>query len=189
MNPMLLRTLVIGILLFSTAFAADKLTSEYTSKARKKALSYKTVDGGFTQLCLGLGGYQLVQCAGDDRSWINLKHSSGEVDLYGDSMSHAGSQFPNKANDVVEWRGQNTAKGFKPDAIIYRISSSNPNAEGPANRTRIGQARRLFCDDNTLGANVATENEREDCAEQHGGEERSVLGGCVVLWIGFWRER
>ena len=40
---------------------------------------------------------------------------------------HAGGQFPNKANDVVEWRGTITAKGFRPYAVIYRINSTNPD--------------------------------------------------------------
>jgi hypothetical protein len=126
MSQNIIRIFTTSIFLVSTAFAADKATSEYTSTARKNALSYKTAEGGFIQLSPGLGGYQLILAAGDDRSWINLKHTGGEVDLYGESMSQAGGQFPNKANDVVEWRGHNTAKGFQPYAVIYRINSTDP---------------------------------------------------------------
>ncbi len=127
MNKSILRAVVAGILLLSVAFAADKATSEYTSSARKNALSYKTYDtDGFTQTCPGLGGYQLVLSAGDDRSWISVKYGNTVVDLYGATMSHAGGQFPAKANDVVEWRGVHTAKGFRPYAVIYRINSTSP---------------------------------------------------------------
>lgn len=122
----MIRIFATSILLVSSVFAADKAASEYTSTARKKALKFETAEGGFTQLSPGLGGYQLILAAGDDRSWINIKHGGGEVDLYGDSMSHASGHFPNKANDVVEWRGYNTSKGFQPYAIIYRINSTDP---------------------------------------------------------------
>lgn len=124
----LVRHLVASVLFLSTAFAADKVTSEYTSTARKNALSYKTFEqDGFTQVSPGLGGYQISFSGGDARTWVNLKFGNTVVDLYGDSMSHAGGQFPGKANDVVEWRGVITAKGFRPYAVIYRINSTNPD--------------------------------------------------------------
>ena len=128
MNHCFARAFFASILLLSTAYAADKVTSEYTSTARKSALSYKTFEGdGFTQTSPGLGGYQISFSGGDDRTWINIKFGNTVVDLYGDSMSHAGGQFPNKANDTVEWRGVITAKGFRPYAVIYRINSTNPD--------------------------------------------------------------
>ena len=129
-----LRIVAASIAITATALAADKVTSEYTSTARKSALNYQTAEGGFTQLCPGLGGYQVVLAAGDDRSWLNVRFGNKEVDLYGDSMEHAGGQFPNKANDVVEWRGAITKNGFRPYAVIYRINSTNPANNGRISR-------------------------------------------------------
>ncbi len=128
MSKTFARIFIAAILFVSAAFAADKVTSEYTSTARKKALSYKVFEGdGFTQVSPGLGGYQISYSGGDARTWVNIKYGNTVVDLYGDSMSHAGGQFPNKANDTVEWRGTITAKGFRPYAVIYRIDSTNPD--------------------------------------------------------------
>ena len=62
-------------------------------------------EGGFEAVFAGLGGYQLVHLAGDERSWINIRFGKKTVDLYSATMEAGGGTFPHKANDVVEWRG------------------------------------------------------------------------------------
>jgi hypothetical protein len=40
-------------------------------------------------------------------------------------MKAAAGTFPNKANDVVEWRGIESHGKFVPYAIIYRVEAGN----------------------------------------------------------------
>jgi hypothetical protein len=109
--------------------AADRVTSKYTSTARKNALSYtdhsKVPEGGFEAVFRGFGDYQLVHLDGDERSWINVRYRRQTIDLYGSTMRAGGGTFPHKANDVVEWRGVEKNGRFLPHAIIYRIAAGN----------------------------------------------------------------
>jgi hypothetical protein len=111
------------------AEAAERVASKYTSTARSKAISFKDEsnipEGGFEAVFAGLGGYQLVHLAGDERSWINIRFGKTTVDLYVATMEAAGGTFPQKANDVVEWRGVEAKGRFVPYAIIYRIAAGN----------------------------------------------------------------
>lgn len=117
------------ITLSNGAEAAEKIVSKYTSTARAKSLSFKDEsnipEGGFEALFAGFGGYKLVHLAGDERSWINIGFGKNTVDLYSATMEAAGGTFPQKANDVVEWRGTEKNGRFVPYAIIYRISAGN----------------------------------------------------------------
>jgi hypothetical protein len=121
-------TLVL-ITLASGAEAAEKVVSKYTSTARAKSLSFKdesdVPEGGFEAVFAGFGGYKLVHLAGDERSWINIRFGQNTVDLYSPTMEAAGGTFPQKANDVVEWRGTEENGRFVPYAIIYRIAAGN----------------------------------------------------------------
>ena len=112
-----------------TTEAADRVTSKYTSTARSKAISFKDEsdipEGGFEAVFAGLGGYQLVHLAGDERSWINLRFGKTTVDLYAATMEAGGGTFPHKANDGVEWRGVEEKGRFVPYAIIYRLAAGN----------------------------------------------------------------
>ena len=103
--------------------------SKYASTARAKAVSYKDESdvpaGGFRALFAGFGGYQLELLSGDERSWINIRFGRNTVDLYAATMEAAGGTFPNKANDVVEWRGVVEKGRFVPYAIIYRMQAGN----------------------------------------------------------------
>ena len=111
--------------------AEERIVSKYTSTARKTAISFKTHKGeggeadGFEGLFAGLGGYQLVHLSGDERSWINVRHGKVTQDLYQETMEAAGGTFPNKENDVVEWRGVERGGHFIPFAIIYRMRAGN----------------------------------------------------------------
>lgn len=124
-----LSTISLFLALAVRAPAADRVASKYTSTARSKALSFKDEsdipEGGFEAVFAGLGGYKLVYLAGDARSWINLRFGNHTVDLYSATMEAAGGTFPNKANDVVEWRGVEAKGRFVPYAIIYRIEAGN----------------------------------------------------------------
>ncbi len=56
---------------------------------------------------------------------MNIKYGEKKSDLFGAIGDAAGGYFPAKSNDVIEWRGVKTEKGFKPYAIIYRVIVSN----------------------------------------------------------------
>jgi hypothetical protein len=107
----------------------SQVTSRYTSTARAKSLSFKDYsnipEGGFEAVFAGLGGYKLVHLSGDERSWINIQFGKNTVDLYSATMEAAGGTFPQKANDIVEWRGVEDKGHFVPYAIIYRIAAGN----------------------------------------------------------------
>jgi hypothetical protein len=117
------------VVLSSRAEAAERIVSKYTSTARAKALSFQDEsnepEGGFEAVFAGFGGYKLVHLAGDARSWINIRSGKNTVDLYSATMKAAGGTFPQKANDVVEWRGTEENGRFVPYAIIYRIEAGN----------------------------------------------------------------
>jgi hypothetical protein len=121
--------ILILITLANDAKAAEKVVSKYTSTARAKSLSFKDEsnipEGGFEAVFAGFGGYKLVHLAGDERSWINIRFGKNTVDLYSATMEAAGGTFPQKANDVVEWRGTEANGRFVPYAIIYRIAAGN----------------------------------------------------------------
>src|SRR3954464_999292 len=99
------------LILFATATALsappeERITSKYTSTARKNAISYRKSKGeggeadGFQGLFPGLGGYTLEYLSGDERSWINIRYGKDEAqDLYQETMNAAGGTFPNKEND------------------------------------------------------------------------------------------
>lgn len=131
MRNLMARSLVIVTFLATcaAALAAEQIASKYTSTARAKSLSFKdhgkVPEGGFEALFQGLGGYQLVHLAGDERSWINIRFGKRTVDLYSATMEAGGGTFPHKANDVVEWRGFEKDGRFTPYAIIYRLAAGN----------------------------------------------------------------
>lgn len=107
----------------------EKPISKYTSTARSKSISYhkqgEEGDPGFEAVYPGFGGYKLEFLSGDDRSWINIRFGGESVDLYSATMEAAAGTFPNKANDIVEWRGVENHGKFVPYAIIYRIEAGN----------------------------------------------------------------
>lgn len=135
---------VVGMVLVATLSLAaaqetTRATSKYTSTARAKAISFKEFTeepgGGFEARFPGLGGYQLLHLAGDERSWINLRHGGKTVDLYAATMEKGPGSFPHKANDVVEWRGIEKGGRFEPYAIIYRLAGINEETQ--KTRTRL----------------------------------------------------
>ena len=131
MRDFMVRSLVISAVLAvcHAALGGEQVVSRYTSTARKNSLSFKdhsnVPEGGFEALFPGLGGYQLVHLAGDERSWINIRFGKQTVDLYSATMQAGGGTFPHKANDIVEWRGFEEGGRFTPYAIIYRLAAGN----------------------------------------------------------------
>ncbi|MEO7723528.1 MAG: hypothetical protein ABIU29_02380 [Chthoniobacterales bacterium] len=127
-------TLLLAVVLAMVATAGP--ISKYTSTARAKAISFKIsadVEGmseGFEGVFAGLGGYQLVHSAGDERSWVNLRHHGKTTDLYEATMEAGPGSFPRKANDVVEWRGVVSGDRFTPYAIIYRLEGNDEKTRG-----------------------------------------------------------
>lgn len=131
-----MRTATYLVLLITLAFSASaepapKPISKYTSTAEKKGKVLKApgkdaeLADSFEVLLPGLGGYELILASGDSRSWLNVKHGKTITDLYQDTMANAPGHFPNKANDVVEWRGIEKSGQFTPYAFIYRINGYN----------------------------------------------------------------
>jgi hypothetical protein len=123
-----LATIVL-IALVSQAEAGERIVTKYTSTARSKSLSFKDEsnepEGGFEAVFAGFGGYKLVHLSGDERSWIDIRFGEDTIDLYSATMHAGGGTFPQKANDVVEWRGTEEKGRFIPYAIIYRIAAGN----------------------------------------------------------------
>jgi hypothetical protein len=122
-------TIILSLAPGANARTAERVVSKYTSTARAKAISFKDYskipEGGFEAVFAGLGGYKLVHLAGDERSWIDIRFGNTTSDLYSATMEAAGGTFPQKANDVVEWRGMEENGRFIPYAIIYRIAAGN----------------------------------------------------------------
>lgn len=115
--------------------AGERAVSKYTSTARDKAISFKVHDDvegmseGFEGVFAGLGGYQLIHLAGDERSWINIRYHGKTADLYTATMEAGLGSFPRKANDVVEWRGVVNGDRFTPYAIIYRLEANDEETQ------------------------------------------------------------
>ncbi len=133
------RPILVGLALLVLAVppllhAGERMESKYTSTARAKAISFKVVadegmSEGFEGIFAGLGGYQLIHSAGDERSWINLRYRGRTTDLYAATMREGPGSFPRKANDVVEWRGVMKGDQFTPCAIIYRLEGNDEETQ------------------------------------------------------------
>jgi hypothetical protein len=110
------------------AFALEQPTSEYTSTKTGKMVRQSTdrnpIDF-FEMHCKGLGGYELIFLGADARSWINVKYGRAVADLRNATFELSPGTFPNKANDVVEWRGVKRGGEFVPYALIYRLEGGN----------------------------------------------------------------
>lgn len=116
--------------------AAAAPSSAFTTTDPKKveiledsSLDPNTEIDSFRHLCPGFGGYEVIHEGGDLRSWLNLRFKGRTTDLMSDTLDRCRGQFPSKANNVVQWRGFRTAKGFVPYAIIYRMASSAEDAK------------------------------------------------------------
>jgi len=115
-------------LLFFIDARAGEPTSEYSSTKTGKLLKQSTdkdeIDF-FEVRCKGYGGYELMFEGEDARSWLNIKYGTIVVDLMNATFALSPGHFPNKANDVVEWRGLNVKGQFMPYAIIYRLNGQD----------------------------------------------------------------
>ena len=115
-------------------------TSEYTSTASENCRKIGRSKGGeddggsSREECRGFGGYTVLVVGDDDRSWIEVKYGDTISDLYEGMMEAAPGNFPNKANDTVEWRGVRRDGAFQPYARISRRSGTT--AAGKS-RTRL----------------------------------------------------
>jgi hypothetical protein len=122
-----------SLLLLVTALPAasaapDQITSKYSSTKTGIILEQSTDKSEidfFKKRCPGFGGYEVIFQGGDSRSWINLQWGKVVLDLMNPTFALAPGQFPNKANDVIEWRGIVHDGKFLPFAIIYRIEGTD----------------------------------------------------------------
>ncbi|HEV7401300.1 MAG TPA: hypothetical protein VGO11_00155 [Chthoniobacteraceae bacterium] len=104
--------------------AADSITSEYTKTIKGTVLAQSGPKDEMAWSSIrykGLGGYDLIVHDDDDRSWIDLEYGGKTVDLRRQTFERAPGSFPNKANNVVEWRGLARKGEFVPFAMIYRV--------------------------------------------------------------------
>ncbi len=139
-----LRLLALSLAFWQFAVAAEPAASEFTSTspAKSKILEDSSREKDpeidhFTHLCPGMGAYQILHMGGDSRSWISLKVNGKILDLYSQTMSACPGHFPNKANDVLQWRGVREGGKFKPYAIIYRMTSTTDEEKGRTEETLV----------------------------------------------------
>lgn len=121
----------------AVSLAADSVTSEYTKTSKGVVLSKSKPDGEmmFSNIRYqGLGGYALIVHSDDDRSWVDLIYEGKMIDLRAATFELSPGSFPNKANDVVEWRGTTSKAGFVPYAIIYRLEAYDEDARKTKSR-------------------------------------------------------
>jgi hypothetical protein len=126
--PSLLSFLLLVTALPAASSAPDQITSKYSSTKTGVILEQSTDKSEidfFKKRCPGFGGYDVIFQGADARSWINLKWGNTVVDLMNPTFALAPGQFPNKANDVIEWRGIVHGGKFLPFAIIYRIEGAD----------------------------------------------------------------
>src|SRR4051794_30305920 len=123
----MLRVLLLTLLL-PLVTLADQVTSEYTSTKAGIVLEQsgkKDEIDFFKWRCKGVGGYKLIFQGFDARSWLDLEYGETFVDLRDTTFKLSPGTFPNKANDVVEWRGVVHGGKFIPYAMIYRLEGGN----------------------------------------------------------------
>jgi hypothetical protein len=121
----------------TAGFAADQVTSEFTKTVKGVVLSQSKPGGEMEFSSIryqGLGGYDVIVQSDDDRSWVDLQFGGKKVDLRYATFDLSPGGFPNKANDVVEWRGVRRKGEFVPFAIIYRLEGTDEQTRKPKSR-------------------------------------------------------
>ncbi|MGF1656278.1 MAG: hypothetical protein ACFCU3_04780 [Verrucomicrobiales bacterium] len=158
--------LFLSTFLTSAAWAQEP-TSFYSTTAQKfiatlqsSAFEENPDIDYFHAVCPGYGGYELIFEGGDARSWLNVKYGSTISDLRRVTMDAAEGTFPQKANDVVEWRGIVRDETFVPYAIIYRVEAGKPESETDETFTKLLVIELNKGNANLLGT-LSGENEGE----------------------------
>jgi len=132
MNEASLMKMILCALIIWFPFAglADtpEVTVQYT-KTPEPADSARNAHGGFSQVCPGHGGWDLLYESDGDRSWLEVRKAGVVSTLYTETMEAAQGIFPSKANDLVEWRGVMRGTTFVPHAIIYRMQATDPQTD------------------------------------------------------------
>jgi hypothetical protein len=103
-----------------------KPTSEFTSTHPAKSKRIQAGEGRASFRCAGFGGYEVEFEIFAVRSGINLRYEGSTVDLLEQTFDACPGENPEKANDVVQWRGFRKGNVFLPYALIYRLYSTNP---------------------------------------------------------------
>lgn len=133
-----MRTAAILAIMLLAPFASanERIVSFFSSTEMKFIATIESsefeaepVIDHFHAICPGYGGYELIFEGGDIRSWINVRYGDQTSDLSGDILTRSRGMFPNKANDVVEWRGVVKDGRFRPFAIIFRMTATDPDPE------------------------------------------------------------
>lgn len=112
----------------STAQAAERRQSQYTSLEHCRVLSAKPDEAGYRRLeCGGLGGYRLHLIEADGRD--NLVVISPDAAQHSLRLpSTAGGGAFTDLGATVEWRGRTAGGQLRPDALIVRYNvSDNPD--------------------------------------------------------------
>ncbi len=144
------------IVVAGPSMAATKAVSKYSSidNCIEISSSEYEVESGMDyieSICAGVSGYNLYIVAGDARSQLEVQFNGGlRVPTLASTIADFG-YFPNIAGSKVEWRGTNVKGKFVPSAIIYRVSSSDPEVIGKVNVglavikiSRLGSCQQAF---------------------------------------------
>jgi len=65
---------------------------------------------------------ELASCYSSTEQKFGIMIDSGEEDQDWGRILYPGFVFPAKTNDIIEWRGLKSKRGFEPYAIIYRVT-------------------------------------------------------------------
>ena len=131
MKPRILLTAAffMFVALLPIGAAETKTDSEFTTTAEKKS---KLIEEGsdFVKLeCPGMAGYKVIFIESDGRSWIELSYGGETTSLRDDTFNACPGMWPNKANEVVQWRGIRKGGKFIPYAVIFRMQSIEDEAQ------------------------------------------------------------
>ena len=113
-----------------------KVVSKYTSLEYAACTEIPLPSTEFPDLfraeCPALPGYKVFFEAGDARSWLEIHQGEDIYDLsYDITTKYAIGAFQGLKGTPLEWRGLETASGFWPYALIFRVEATDIMAEPP----------------------------------------------------------
>ena len=170
----------------ATRQAGLKPTSEFSSTKLAQSKCLSSGEGRASYLCSGFGGYQVELEIFANRSGINLRYEGKSVNLLDQTFEVCPGENPEKANDVVQWRGYRKGPTFIPYAVIYRLYTTNP--QSPKNRFNtlvvikldgqnsrvIGQVSGSRGDGNTAAETMADQMCAPDSEEAIAGSSKAL---------------
>jgi hypothetical protein len=130
-----LFSLILTLAVTNTASAQGE--NEFTTSAEKKGKVTSTGDDWIVVELPGLAGYKVLFKEDGGRGWLDLSYGGKSTELISDIHGACPGTWPNKANDVVQWRGIRAKGKFMPYAMIFRMQSTVDEATGKKAETLI----------------------------------------------------